>query len=64
MEAWKKFEQSGKIEDYLAYCRAQKCQASCNPVEQIEISNHTLMGGSHGTETESDGNRSFFRQCW
>ena len=64
MEAWKKFEQSGKVEDYLEYCR--------DAVEESDIGTNggnttkesgLRTGGSYGTAGEGNRDCAFGYKC-
>ena len=49
MDAWKNFELSGKISDYLTYRQSTAEKAAKEAAEQLERGT-----GSYGTERDSD----------
>ena len=55
MEAWKRFEQSGKVEDYLAYCKdtVQERDTKGNGINRV-YKEDLGMGGGYGGAGESN----------
>lgn len=64
MEAWKRFELSGKVEDYLAYCRdtAKEPNTGVNRYDTVHDSG-IRTGGSYGTAGESNRDCAFGYKC-
>ena len=54
VDAWKNFELSGKVSDYLAYRKSGKESQGCNPADRMAFMERGM--GSYGTERSSDGN--------
>ncbi len=62
-DAWRNFELSGKISDYLNY--KQSISADNSYKEQSQISSQENRGmGSYGTERSSDRNDSKCHANW
>ena len=64
MEAWKKFEISGKVEDYLAYCKdvaeTQNRRAENSVSTRME---GDMAGGRYGTAGKGNRDGAFGYQC-